>query len=79
MSSKRGQYYLKRNKESQVKSNPTQKTSQQSNNPVPNNKNGTFNYGKIECPQKRGWYYSTDAYGRNILVNSDNPTQAEFV
>ena len=79
MSSKLGQYYLKRDKESQVKSNPTQKASQQSNNPVPNNKNGTFNYGKIECPQKRGWYYSTDAYGRNILVNSDNPTQAEFV
>jgi len=49
------------------------------NTPVPNNKNGTFNYSKIECPQKRGWYYSTDAYGRNILVNSNNPTQAEFV
>lgn len=55
-----------------------QQTNQQGNKPVPNNKNGTFNVGNIECPQKRGWFYSTDANGKNILVNASDPKQAIF-
>ena len=88
--SKEGQEYLMMNRGQQQKNsrrnriqnawdNRKQQQQQQNFQPVPNNGDGTFNVGTIECPQKRGWYYSTDANKRNILVNSANPKQAIFV